>query len=92
MNIEQRRGLWYAVVMIPKDVQAEFGKMKFIESLQTPSKQLAQARALPLISKWKAAIRQARGETDAVIKEAMGLKRDIQDAPDEDTKEIQVDS
>jgi integrase len=87
MNIEQRRGLWYAVVMIPKDVQAEFGKMKFIESLQTPSKQLAQARALPLISKWKAAIRQARGETDAVIQEAMGWKRDIANEVDDDSKE-----
>lgn len=87
MNIEQRRGLWYAVVMIPKDVQAEFGKMKFLESLQTPSKQLAQVRALPLISKWKAAIRQARGETDAVVKEAMGWKRDIANEADDGTKE-----
>lgn len=85
MNIEQRNGLWYAVVMIPKDVQADLGKMKFIQSLQTSSKQVAQVRALPLIAQWKAAIRQARGETDALVKEALAWKRDIAAADDAET-------
>jgi integrase len=83
MNIEERNGLWYAVVMIPKDVQAELGRMKYIQSLQTASKQVAQIRALPLIAKWKSAIRQARGETDAIIKEAMAWKHDISTGDDD---------
>jgi integrase len=73
--------------MIPKDVQAELGKMKYIQSLKTESKPMAQVRALPLIAKWKAMIRQARGETDAVIKEALSWKRDIANEVDDDTKE-----
>jgi integrase len=87
MNIEPRNGIWYAVVVIPKDLREEFGKMKFIKSLQTSSKQVAQHRALPLISKWKAAIRQARGETDAIIKEATLWRRDLSAQNDVDAQE-----
>jgi hypothetical protein len=88
MNIEQRKGLWYAVVVIPKDVRDAFGgKMKFIKSLQTTSKQVAQYRALSLIAKWKAAIRQARGETDALIREALAWRNAIATPKDFDTEE-----
>jgi integrase len=97
MNIEQRNGLWYAVVMIPKELRPQLG-MKFIQSLKTHSKQEAQLRALPLISRWKAEIKKARGSTSAVIDEALMWKREIAQATEGDgeddhgTKAIIVDA
>jgi integrase len=61
MNIEQRRGLWFAVVTVPKDVRAALGS-KFIQSLKTHDKLEAQARALPVVTQWKQEIRKARGQ------------------------------
>lgn len=61
MNIEERNGLWFAVVMVPKDVRAKLG-FKFIQSLQTHDKLDAQARARPVVAQWKQAIKKARGQ------------------------------
>lgn len=97
-NLEQRSGLWYAVVMVPKDVQAAIGKGKFIQSLKTHSQQEARLRSLPLISRWKAEIKKARGSTDALADEAMLWKRDLATATRDDgenefgTEEIIVDA
>ena len=66
MNIEQRHGLWYAVVTIPKELRTAYG-IKFIQSLKTRDKAEAQARALPIVAKWKQEIKKARGrETPGV--------------------------
>lgn len=77
MNIEERQGLWYAVVTIPKDLRATLGAVKFIQSLKTHNKQEAQLKAYPLITKWKAEIAKAKGNTSAVFDEALLWKRDI---------------
>jgi hypothetical protein len=61
MNIEQRNGLWYAVVTIPQDLRQTLGAVKFIQSLKTHSKAEAQLKAYPLITRWKAEIKKARG-------------------------------
>ena len=97
MNIEERKGLWFAVVMIPKDLRQTLGLVKFIQSLKTHNKQEAQFRALPLISRWKAEIKKARGNTSAVSDEALMWKRDIDNATDGDehnhgTKDVIVEA
>jgi integrase len=79
MNIEQRHGLWYAVVTVPKDLRPALG-VKFIQSLKTHNKQEAQLKAYPLITRWKAEIKKARGNTSAVPDEALMWKRDIDNA------------
>lgn len=88
MNIEERGGLWYAVVTVPKELRPTLGAVKFIQSLKTHNKQDAQLRALPLIIRWKAEIAKARGNTSAVNDEALIWKRDIEradagDGPDD---------
>lgn len=59
MNIEQRGGLWYAVVMVPKDLRTIYG-VKFIQSLQTHDKLKAEVKAIPIVTKWKQEIKEAR--------------------------------
>jgi integrase len=86
MNIEERHGLWYAVVTIPKHLREALGAVKFIQSLKTHNKQEAQLKAYPLITRWKAEIAKAKGNTSAVFDEALMWKRDIAaaDPGDED--------
>jgi integrase len=79
MNIEQRKGLWYAVVMVPKELRPQLG-MKFIQSLQTHSRREAQVKALPLISRWKQEIKKARGHLLPGTHAALVWKRDIENA------------
>lgn len=70
-HIEKCRNLWYATLKVPPDVQKRVGKTKFKQSLGTADKRRAQALAAPLIAIWKAQIRQARGQGDAVYEEAI---------------------
>lgn len=79
MNIEQRNGLWYAVVMVPKELRSTLG-VKFIQSLQTHNKREAQVKALPLIARWKQVIKKARGGVGTGTHEALIWKRDIENA------------
>lgn len=76
-HIERRRNLWYATLTIPADVRPKLGKFKFIQSLGTPDKQRAKILAAPILAAWRAAIRRERGETDAVIAEALRWREDI---------------
>lgn len=92
MNITFHKGLWYARVTIPEDVRDYFGgKKRFMKSLQTKSKPVAQYRALPFISKWKAAIMQARGETDALTREAIAWKHEIDSGNDIEEAETLIE-
>jgi len=54
--------------MIPKDLQSVFGKSRFSQALGTGDKRRAEARAAPLVAKWKAEISQARGHNGALSK------------------------
>lgn len=76
MNIEQRNGLWYAVVMVPKELRSTLG-LKFLQSLKTHDKEEAQVKALPLIARWKLEIRKARSAIGPGPDEALVWKRDI---------------
>jgi integrase len=71
LNLERRFNRWYAVLVVPKDVRAAVGKFKFIQSLGTSDKRVAQAIAAPILAHWRAVIREARGESDGVAREAL---------------------
>ncbi len=66
MNIEQRHGLWYAVVTVPKELRPALGS-KFIQSLKTHERLEAQARAIPLVAQWKREIQKARCQASAKV-------------------------
>lgn len=70
-HIEKCRNLWYATLKVPPDVQEKVGKTKFKKSLGTSDKRRAQELAAPLVALWKAQIRQAKGQGDAVYEEAI---------------------
>jgi integrase len=79
MNIEQRNGLWYAVVMVPKELRPKLG-LKFKQSLKTHDKRDAQLKALPLIGRWKLEIKNARAAIGLCPEEALVWKRDFNNA------------
>lgn len=87
MNIEQRKGVWYATVLVPKDVREVIGRVRFKKSLGTANKREAQLLAAPHVAAWWAQIRQARGSSNAVATEALRWRRALAEAPDEDTLE-----
>ena len=71
-HIEKRRNLWYAHLKITdKSVQERLGRTKFSKSLGTSNRQRALILAAPIVAMWKAQMRQAGGELDAVQDEAL---------------------
>lgn len=81
-HIEKRRNLWYATLTIPADAREKLGKLRFVQSLKTANKHEALAEAAPLIAKWRAMIKQARGNRDALSEEALRWKRHLAEAHD----------
>ncbi len=79
--LERRRNLWYAVLTIPKDAREKLGRMRFIQSLGTPDKAKANILAAPILARWKAMIREARGATNAVAEEARRWKQALEEQP-----------
>lgn len=79
-HIEKRRNLWYATLKVPEALHAKVGKKKFLQSLGTPDKRRAEDLAAPIVSMWKAQLRKAGGDTDAVLAESMRLRQIIRDA------------
>lgn len=78
--IERRANLWYATLKVPKELQAKLGKSKFLKSLGTPDKRRALTLAMPYVSHWKAQLRKASGETDAVIEDALRWRESLAQA------------
>lgn len=87
MNLELRGNVWYATLLVPKDVRDVLGRVRFKLSLDTGSKREAALRAAPHIAQWKAMIKQARGSSNAVEREALRWKAALTNAPDPDTQE-----
>jgi integrase len=79
-HIEKCRNVWYATMKVPPDLQARIGKTKFKRSLQTPDKRTAQLRVAPVVAMWKAQLRQAEGQTNAVVEEAKRWRDAIAEA------------
>ena len=61
--IELRRKRWYAVLDIPKSLQSIFKRRRFVQSLQTESKSVAERKAIPVVYEWKKQIAIARGQS-----------------------------
>lgn len=62
LHLEQRNGLWFAVLTIPKELRELFhGKVRFIESLKTHSQKEAIDNSRVLIAEWKSKIAFIRG-------------------------------
>jgi integrase len=70
-HIEKCRNLYYATLKVPQDLREKLGRTKFKQSLGTGDKRRAQELAKPLVALWKAQLRQAQGEPDAVQAEAL---------------------
>lgn len=87
MNLELIGRIWYATLLVPKDVREALGRVRYRQSLGTSSRKEATRLAAPLIGQWEAQIKQARGSTDAVTHEALRWKKALSQAPDEDTRE-----
>lgn len=77
--LELRNNVWYATLTIPADCHQKIGKKKFKQTLETGNKRVADERKLPLIAKWKAQIKQARGTPNSVIAEAMQWRQDLEE-------------
>lgn len=86
-NLEKRNGVWYATVLVPKDVRETLGMVRFKKSLGTSNEREAVRLGAPFIASWWAQIKQARGTTNAVVIEAQRWKRALENAPDEQTRD-----
>ena len=60
--LQKRRHRWYAILEIPRDVRPQIGKSRFVQSLETDSRKLAERRVLEVVAKWKREIANAKGE------------------------------
>ena len=60
--LQKRVHRWYAVLEIPKGLRPRFGKPRFIQSLETDSRTIAERRVSPIVTAWKKDIARARGE------------------------------
>ena len=85
-NIERRGNRWYATLHIPPDVRQALGKSKFLQSLKTSDKRIAERHAGLLIPVWKEKITAARGQApDTFIAEALMWRSEYQ------TNEAQIE-
>lgn len=61
--LQKRRRRWYAVLDIPKALRPRLANLpRFVRSLETDSRAVAERRASPIVSAWKKKIADARGE------------------------------
>ena len=84
-HIERRANRWYATLHVPPDVREVLGKSKFLQSLRTTDKRVAERRVRPLIAVWKEQIAAARGQApDTFIADALMWRHEHEtnDAPD----------
>lgn len=60
--LQKRRRRWYGVLEIPKALRLRFGKPRFVQSLETESRSVAERRVLPIVALWKKEIARAKSE------------------------------
>ena len=65
--LQKRRRRWYAILEIPKALRPHFGKHRFIQSLETESRTIAERRVLSVVAWWKQEIANARNEPDEIV-------------------------
>ena len=79
--LQKRVNRWYAILEIPVALRSLFGKPRFVQSLETESRTVAERRVLPVVSAWKKEIASARGEP--VDDDAAFWRRSLRNAKDE---------
>lgn len=91
--IERRRRRWYAVLDVPKDLQDQIRRRRYVQSLgKTDSRSTAERLAAPLVARWKTKIDQARvnngDQRDPLDDEARSWRESLLDAKDDDEREL----
>ena len=91
--LQKRRRRWYAVLEIPKSLRPRFGnKPRFVQSLETDSRVVAERRVLPVVTAWKKEIATARNEP--VDDDAAYFRRALRNAKTEEQRQsilMQID-
>ncbi len=83
--LQKRRRRWYAVLEIPKALRPHFGnKPRFIQSLETDSRIVAQRRVGPVIAAWRSEIARARQEPND---DAAFFRRALRNAKTEEQRQ-----
>lgn len=82
--LQKRRRQWYAILEIPKTLRQQFGRPRFVQSLETESLSVAEKKVLPVIVGWRRQIDIAKGvdvSTDGeLIAAVMRVRQDTQRA------------
>jgi integrase len=82
--LQKRRRQWYAILEIPKTLRQQFGRPRFVQSLETESLSVAEKKVLPVIVGWRRQIDLARGADigtdDELLATVMRVRRDTQRA------------
>ena len=86
LHLEQRNGLWFAVLNIPKECRPKLGnKVKFIKSLETHNQREAINNSYKFIAQWKSEIAFAKGSlTKPFLERAAELKKRFEDKPEDE--------
>lgn len=67
MYLEKRRRRWYACHDIPEDVQASFGRRRFVQSLECEDRPTAERRGAIHEARWRTEIAKARAVSPCQI-------------------------
>ena len=85
--LQHRRRRWYAILEIPAPLRSRFGnKPRFIQSLETDSRIVAERRVLPVVVAWKKEIATARNEP--VDDDAAYWRRALRNAKSEKERQL----
>ena len=85
-HIEKCRNVWFATLKVPPELHEQMGRTKFKQTLHTTDKRRAQTLAPAVIAGWKAQIRAARGEPNAVQTEALRWREALAAVDDPDKR------
>ena len=89
MYLERRRRLWYALHDIPANARRALGRKRFVQSLETESRKVAERRAAVLEARWRSDIEQARsGSADHLEQDAHFWRRAVRDASSDEQREL----
>ncbi len=83
--LQKRRRRWYAILEIPKPLRARLGRPRYVQSLETESRTVAERRVLPVVTAWKNEIARARNEP--VDDDAAYWRRSLRNAMTEEQRQ-----
>ena len=83
--LQKRRRRWYAIMEIPVALRTHFRKPRFVQSLESECRTVAERRVLPVVAGWKKEIAAARNEP--VDDDAAYWRRALRNARDEEHRQ-----